>query len=880
MVELVLDGIHQQDEQRALEKRAASSATEITKIAEDKAASSKSAKAVGGKTDSSKPTKAVEDESRVASKPARAVGGKADSSRSAKAVEDESKAASKPAKAVGGKADSSKSAKAVQDEPTVALKPAKAVGGKADSSRSAKAVEDETKAASKPARAVGGNTDSSKSEKAAGDKVDSSKPAKVVGDKKAAALKPVKAAAEPVHDVQQLNLIEQDAPPAPKRRARPPKGHADPVVSVEADKQTAPKTEKKAAPRKDRKQTVEPAVAGEQAAAGERANAGELAVAATSRTSPESETSKRAGMASETAVSMPDLAKAAGEAPAPAPDRAKAVGEAPVPAPDRVKAAVETPVSAPGRRHLSNETAERGRVASEAPVLGTSSGQGMQRRDTRPIRGSAPLRQPASRDGMRQTNPFRIHNDASLNNQSRVHNDIIPSNQSRVHSDAGLNNQSRVQSEANSGNQPRVQNDMSSSQQPRLASEGVQPRHARQSSEHSGSSISPEMIANGDFSDGAGVLEIHADGYGFLRTENYQQGNKDVYVSIAQIRRFRLRTGDFVRGKTRPQREGDRYSALVYITEVNGEPPEQATRRTSFEDLTPVYPDERLHLEVEGRPDLALRAIDLVAPIGRGQRGLIVSQPKAGKTVLLKKIANAITTNHPDVHLIMLLIDERPEEVTDMQRSVDGEVIYSTFDELPENHARVAEMVLERAKRLVERGKSVVILLDSITRLARAYNLVIPASGRTLSGGLDPAALHKPKKFFGAARNIEHGGSLTIIATALVETGSRMDDIIFEEFKGTGNMEIHLDRKLSEKRIFPAIDLNKSSTRREDLLLSPEELEGVYAVRRMLSSNNTQETTEQLIGMLEKTKDNKLFFQRLKSWIAIYEKEGYTYSGR
>ncbi len=389
----------------------------------------------------------------------------------------------------------------------------------------------------------------------------------------------------------------------------------------------------------------------------------------------------------------------------------------------------------------------------------------------------------------------------------------------------------------------------------------------------------PDLLRAADCRDGMGVLEIHPDGYGFLRAENYLPGKNDVYVSIAQIRRFNLKTGDYVVGKTRPQREGDRYNALIYITEVNGGAPEEAIRRRPFDELTPVYPDERIRLEVPDKKDLALRAIDLIAPVGRGQRGMIVSQPKAGKTVLLKKIANAITDNDPDVHLIMLLIDERPEEVTDMQRSVKGDVVYSTFDEVPENHTRVAEMVLERAQRLVEGGRDVVVLLDSITRLARAYNLVIPPSGRTLSGGLDPAALHKPKKFFGAARNIEFGGSLTIIATALIETGSRMDDIIFEEFKGTGNMEIHLDRKLSEKRIFPAIDLNKSGTRREDLLLSKEELEGVYAVRRLLSNNNNQETAEQLISMLDKTEDNEAFFKRLKGWIAVYEKEGYKYKG-
>jgi transcription termination factor Rho len=391
----------------------------------------------------------------------------------------------------------------------------------------------------------------------------------------------------------------------------------------------------------------------------------------------------------------------------------------------------------------------------------------------------------------------------------------------------------------------------------------------------------PEMIASGECRDGEGVLEIHPEGYGFLRAENCLPGPNDVYVSIAQIRRFNLRTGDFVQGKTRPTREGDRYGGLIYINSINGMPPEQAAVRRPFEQLVPIYPEERLRLEREGeKNDLALRAIDIVAPIGKGQRGLIVSQPKAGKTILLKKIANSITRGYPDVHLMVLLIDERPEEVTDMQRSIKGEVVYSTFDEVPENHTRVAEMVLERAQRLVESGRDVVILLDSITRLSRAYNLVIPPTGRTLSGGLDPGALHKPKRFFGAARNIENGGSLTIIATALVETGSRMDDIIFEEFKGTGNMEIHLDRALSEKRIFPAIDLNKSGTRREELLMDKEELDGAYTIRRLLSNNNNQETAENLIGMLDKTGSNREFFQRLKGWMAVYEKDGYTYSGR
>ena len=393
-----------------------------------------------------------------------------------------------------------------------------------------------------------------------------------------------------------------------------------------------------------------------------------------------------------------------------------------------------------------------------------------------------------------------------------------------------------------------------------------------------------EVDANGapvgDFADGAGMLEIQPDGYGFLRAENCLPGPRDVYISIAQIRRFGLRPGDYVEGKTRPQREGDRYSALIYISKINGEPPGKALRRKPFEALVPWYPDERLRLENPLKPDLSLRMIDMLAPIGKGQRGMIVSQPKAGKTTLLKKIANAISDNNPEVKLIVLLIDERPEEVTDMKRSIRGDVIYSTFDEAPENHARVSEMILEHAQRQVEMGRDVVILLDSITRLARAYNLIIPPTGRSLSGGLDPGALYKPKKFFGAARNIENGGSLTIIATALVDTGSRMDDIIFEEFKGTGNMELHLDRKLSDKRIFPAIDLLRSGTRREDLLLTPEEREGAYQARRMLSGGNPQQATEQLISLMEKTTDNADFFRRLKGWITVYEKDGFTMGGK
>lgn len=388
-----------------------------------------------------------------------------------------------------------------------------------------------------------------------------------------------------------------------------------------------------------------------------------------------------------------------------------------------------------------------------------------------------------------------------------------------------------------------------------------------------------ELLNKGDCGDAMGILEVLPEGYGFLRSENYLPGNKDVYVSMAQIRKFNLKTGDKVKGKTRPAKDAEKLNALLYIEQVNDDTVEKCLTRRPFEDLTPIHPEQRLTLErPDAARDLAIRLIDLISPIGKGQRGLVVSPPKAGKTIMLKKIANSITANYPDVNLIVLLIDERPEEVTDMQRSIKGEVVYSTFDEKPENHTRVSEMVIERAKRLVEQGKDVVVLLDSITRLARAYNLIIPPTGRTLSGGLDPGSLYKPKRFFGAARNIEFGGSLTIIATALVDTGSRMDEIIYEEFKGTGNMEIHLDRKLSEKRIFPAIDLNKSSTRREELLLSKKELEGIWAIRKVMANGNTAEVTEQLIGMLTKTQTNDAFLEKLKGWLSIWDKEGYNFA--
>lgn len=355
-----------------------------------------------------------------------------------------------------------------------------------------------------------------------------------------------------------------------------------------------------------------------------------------------------------------------------------------------------------------------------------------------------------------------------------------------------------------------------------------------------------------------GVLEVLPDGYGFLRSDNFLSGTRDVYVSPSQIRRFGLKTGDKIKGKGRIPKEGEKFQALLYVQTVNGDPPEVAAKRTPFEQLTPIFPNHRITLETDPK-ELSTRLIDLIAPIGKGQRGMIVSPPKAGKTILLKKIANAITKNYPEIELIVLLIDERPEEVTDMQRSIKGEIIYSTFDKVPENHIKVAEMVLERAQRLVEHKKDVVILLDSITRLARAYNLTIPPTGRTLSGGLDPGALHSPKRFFGSARNIENGGSLTIIATALIETGSRMDDVIYEEFKGTGNMEIHLDRKLSEKRIFPAIDINRSGTRREELLLNPKELESIWAIRKAMSNLGPADVTEMILNRMMQTKTNEEF---------------------
>lgn len=377
-------------------------------------------------------------------------------------------------------------------------------------------------------------------------------------------------------------------------------------------------------------------------------------------------------------------------------------------------------------------------------------------------------------------------------------------------------------------------------------------------------SVDIEQLDSGNSANG--ILEVMPDGYGFIRSKNYLPGEDDVYVSPSQIRRFGLKTGDVITGNTRVKTQSEKFSALLYLTKINNQSPAEAAKRRNFEDMTPIFPNVRLRLEA-GRTSTAMRVMDLLSPIGKGQRGMIVSPPKAGKTTLLKQVAQSIRRNNPEIHLLILLIDERPEEVTDIKEAIEGdnvEVIYSTFDELPDHHKRVSEMVIERAKRLVEHKKDVMILLDSVTRLARAYNLVVPPSGRTLSGGLDPAALHMPKRFFGAARNMREGGSLTILATALVDTGSKMDDVIYEEFKGTGNMELVLDRKLSEKRIFPAIDIPKSGTRRDDLLLSPEEQSSVDIIRRALNGMKADEAVDNVLNMFDRTKNNEEFVQMAK----------------
>ena len=399
-----------------------------------------------------------------------------------------------------------------------------------------------------------------------------------------------------------------------------------------------------------------------------------------------------------------------------------------------------------------------------------------------------------------------------------------------------------------------------------MLQEDEKARKEKEEKEAKESGVSPEIAQLDSGVTVTGILEVMTDGFGFIRSANYLPGENDIYVAPAQIRRFGLKTGDIITGNTKIKSEKEKFSALLYLTAINGMRPADAAKRKNFEDMTPIFPNERIYLERKGG-SVAMRIVDEISPIGKGQRGMIVSQPKAGKTTLLKDIAKSITVNNPEMHLIILLIDERPEEVTDIKEAIEGpnvEVIYSTFDELPEHHKRVSEMVIERAKRLVEHGKDVAILLDSITRLARAYNLTVPPSGRTLSGGLDPAALHMPKRFFGAARNMREGGSLTILATALVDTGSKMDDVVFEEFKGTGNMELVLDRKLSEKRVFPAIDILRSGTRREDLLFKPQEQEAMDIMRKAFNGLKPEEAVDNILNMFAHTKTNEEFVQTVK----------------
>ena len=466
-----------------------------------------------------------------------------------------------------------------------------------------------------------------------------------------------------------------------------------------------------------------------------------------------------------------------------------------------------------------------------------------------------------SRQDTRSEN--RRENRQDTRNENRRENRQDTRNENRYENRQDTRNENRYENRQDTQNENRYESRQD------IRSENNTERNENHQEEGRSSYVPPAVEDLNVLDSGEpayGILEVMPDGFGFIRCENYLPGDNDVYVSPSQIRRFNMKTGDIVRGSIRVKTGQEKFAALLFVKSINGEHPSVAEKRKNFEDLTPIFPNSRLHLETRGGK-LAMRVVDLLSPIGKGQRGMIVSQPKAGKTTLLKQIAKSITTNHPNMHMIILLIDERPEEVTDIKESIGGEnveVIYSTFDELPEHHKRVSEMVLGRAKRLVEHGRDVTILLDSITRLARAYNLTVAPSGRTLSGGLDPAALHMPKKFFGAARNMREGGSLTILATALVETGSRMDDVVFEEFKGTGNMELVLDRKLSERRIFPAIDLLKSGTRRDDLLLSQEEYEAVGIMRKALNGMKPEEASEKILDMFMRTKNNREFVMMAK----------------
>ena len=481
---------------------------------------------------------------------------------------------------------------------------------------------------------------------------------------------------------------------------------------------------------------------------------------------------------------------------------------------------------------------------------------------TRGLKGISTLRKPELIERMLHEDELENVSKAEENVQEKPQESAVERTQQHSRPQHYGRNQERGQDRGQERTQDKNQERQTEHVQER--SQESQTDRTQERPQYHAPAETVQQLDSGERADG--ILEVLPDGYGFIRCENYLPGENDIYVSPSQIRRFNLKTGDIIKGNIRIKTQGEKFSALLYVTSINGFHPSEGQKRYNFEDMTPVFPNERLKMERPGGT-VAMRIVDLISPIGKGQRGMIVSPPKAGKTTLLKDVAKSILKNNPDMHLIILLIDERPEEVTDIKEAIRGdnvEVIYSTFDELPEHHKRVSEMVVERARRLVEHKKDVTILLDSITRLARAYNLIIPPSGRTLSGGLDPAALHMPKRFFGAARNMREGGSLTILATALVDTGSKMDDVIYEEFKGTGNMELVLDRKLQEKRVFPAIDIQKSGTRREDLLLNKEEQEAVYIMRKALNGMKSEDAVEQILNMFARTRNNEEFVQTVK----------------
>ena len=530
---------------------------------------------------------------------------------------------------------------------------------------------------------------------------------------------------------------------------------------------------------------------------------------------------------------------------------------------DKEEKQAEKPLSETKKRVVSSQQRPRYKnqsriaVRTQTPSREENGNQAASREESR--------NQAPSREETRNQAPSREETRNQTASRAEERNQAPSREESRNQAQSREEGRSQTQFREDSRTQAQSREDVRFQTQPESREEKRQDnREDRQDGESRANVPDMEQLDSGVTANG--ILEVLPDGYGFIRCANYLPGENDVYVSPSQIRRFNLKTGDILCGNTRIKTQQEKFSALLYLKSINGFHPSEANRRFNFEDMTPIFPNKRLRLE-RSQSSIAMRIVDVISPIGKGQRGMIVSPPKAGKTTLLKDVAKSIITNNPEMHLIILLIDERPEEVTDIKEAIEGqnvEVIYSTFDELPEHHKRVSEMVIERAKRLVEHRKDVVILLDSITRLARAYNLTVPPSGRTLSGGLDPAALHMPKRFFGAARNMREGGSLTILATALVDTGSKMDDVVYEEFKGPGNMELVLDRKLQEKRIFPAIDIQKSSTRREDLLLTREEQEAVYLMRKALNGLRTDEAVENILNMFVRTKNNMEFVQMVK----------------